>query len=167
MTDLADIVKPLVWSKRDEPNERSIAADCSWGRYKIVDRGEYGLGVYSPRSGPTMGYFENVREAKSAAQADYTRRVLAALDTDALLALIAEEKQKLVNVAVAEYSLHHPNEGPDERAGRGSAVRGMMVRLGVYDEFEQSLDRHHCPSPTATDDAAIAEAVTRVLGEGE
>ena len=72
-------VKPLEWSKRNDPNEPCVAADCQWGRYKIVYRGEYGLGVYTPRSGPTMGYFENVEAAKAAAQADYEHRILAAL----------------------------------------------------------------------------------------
>jgi hypothetical protein len=76
---LKGAVKPLEWSKRNDPNEPCVAADCQWGRYKIVYRGEYGLGVYTPRSGPTMGYFENVEAAKAAAQADYEHRILAAL----------------------------------------------------------------------------------------
>lgn len=76
---LKGAVKPLEWSERNDPNEICIAADCSWGRYKIVDLGEYGIGVYTPRSGPAMVYSENVESAKAAAQADYSARTLAAM----------------------------------------------------------------------------------------
>lgn len=40
-----------------------------------------------------------------------------------------------VNALVAEYMLNHLIEGPSERIGRKNAVRGMAVRIGVYDLF--------------------------------
>ncbi len=51
------------------------------------------------------------------------------------------EKPDILRAAVEEYLLRHPSEGPDERISRAAAVRGMMVRLGLYSEFEPALAR--------------------------
>jgi hypothetical protein len=37
--------------------------------------------------------------------------------------------------ALAEFNLAHPMEGQAEECGRRAAIRGMMVRLGLYDKF--------------------------------
>lgn len=37
--------------------------------------------------------------------------------------------------AVDEYLLDHPSESDTEKTGRHSAIRGMMVRLGIYPAF--------------------------------
>lgn len=59
---------------------------------------------------------------------------------------------KIVDAAVAEYNLEHALESADERLGRAAAVRGMMVRLGLYAEFNDALDKALFPSPTAGDE---------------
>lgn len=48
----------------------------------------------------------------------------------------------LMEAAVTEYWLKHPMEDTNERIGRRSALRGLMVRLGLYDEFTRVLEEH-------------------------
>ena len=88
-----------------------------------------------------MGYFQNVCEAKATAQADYTRRILTALDTDALRALIAAGVREGLEMGADRLLMPVPKKFGDHRDYR-KAIR-------------------------ATDDTAIAEAVAKVLGEGE
>lgn len=47
---------------------------------------------------------------------------------------------EIIAAGVKEYGLHDPLEREDERASRHNAVRGLMVRLGVYPQFCQALD---------------------------
>ena len=49
-------------------------------------------------------------------------------------------KTGILPSAGAEYILDHPMETDVERMGRHSAVRGMMVRLGLYPQLEQAID---------------------------
>jgi hypothetical protein len=58
-------------------------------------------------------------------------------------------KEHVICAAVEEYHLVHVAEGEDQRLGRHSAIRGMMVRLGLYPEFCSALD--HSPALAATE----------------
>lgn len=51
----------------------------------------------------------------------------------------AEAVARLVEVAVDEYSLEPPMQTHEERLGRRSAIRGMMVRLELYKQFNEAL----------------------------
>lgn len=49
-------------------------------------------------------------------------------------------KESLLKAAGEEYVLEHVSETKAERMGRRSAICGMMVRLGLYDELEAAID---------------------------
>lgn len=73
--------------------------------------------------------------------------ILAMITPDAMAALEAvkaearrEAEKEILCAAGDEYILDHPSEGPEERMGRHSAVRGMMVRLGLYHKLEAAID---------------------------
>ena len=59
-------------------------------------------------------------------------------------ALIAEarrdERERMLCVLGEEYILKHASEGPDERLGRASAVRGVAVRMGLYADLDRAID---------------------------
>ena len=92
---------------------------------------------------PEPPEFRAAREA-DAAEITRLRDANAALERERVAL-----REAAIDAAVEEYLLRHPNEGPDERLGRAAAARGMMVRLGLYSEFEQSLDYAALQSPTA------------------
>lgn len=46
----------------------------------------------------------------------------------------------IIAAGLAEHRLEHPTEGDEARLGRRAAVRGMMVRLGLYAEFAAALE---------------------------
>lgn len=46
---------------------------------------------------------------------------------------------RLVEAAIAEYLLEPPFQTELERMGRKATARGMMVRLGIYEEFKEAL----------------------------
>lgn len=48
-------------------------------------------------------------------------------------------RRQILEAAVAEYSLVSNIRGSDETLGRRDAVRGMMVRLGLYSDFVEKL----------------------------
>ena len=75
-------LKPLAFTKRDErlPDGATLAADCPFGRYYIVDRGEFGFGWKRAGSYIFMGFEPSEAAAISAAQADYEKRVLSCLE---------------------------------------------------------------------------------------
>ena len=56
-----------------------------------------------------------------------------------MLRVIANElisfEERIIVCALEEYNLDHFLEGPEELAGRNAAIRGMMVRLGLYSKF--------------------------------
>lgn len=58
-------------------------------------------------------------------------------------ALIAEarreERERMLCVLGEEYILKHASEGPDERLGRASAVRGVAVRMGLYADLDRAI----------------------------
>ncbi len=47
------------------------------------------------------------------------------------------DERTILAAAVEEYWLEHPAEDTDERIGRRSAIRGLMVRLGLYADFNR------------------------------
>lgn len=55
----------------------------------------------------------------------------------------------LIRAAVEEYLLLHAAEGEDQRLGRHSAIRGLMVRLRIYTEFCAALNEAPSPQPRA------------------
>ena len=79
---LADLVrvKPLVFSVRPEDGSRIKSADCPFGRYRIADRGEYGWGWSRPGYNPFNEIVGSEEQAEAAAQADYERRILSAIE---------------------------------------------------------------------------------------
>lgn len=72
-------VKPLVWG-RAERNGMTEQADCPNGRYYIAERGEYGWLWFRPNYPTSMGRASTMDAAKAAAQVDYERRILEALE---------------------------------------------------------------------------------------
>lgn len=53
--------------------------------------------------------------------------------------LTEAQARAVLKAAGEEYTLDHHMEGDDERMGRRSAIRGMMVRLGLYSELEAAI----------------------------
>ena len=51
-----------------------------------------------------------------------------------------EAANSALQAAGQEYVLVHTSENEDARMGRHSAVRGMMVRMGIYAELEDAID---------------------------
>jgi len=87
MTDLSNLVKPLVWGKDTDPDSDTfgcIEANPPQGfRYYIkhVYGGMWRLSGSVPFGQPD---YPTLEAAKAAAQADYTARILAALNPDAV-----------------------------------------------------------------------------------
>lgn len=133
MSDLhPDHVTPVLALEDPDACSSLVLRSCGYQAAKIIRKLTNDL-----------GYAEQAKEAL-AAEITRLRERLAALtrERDAL-------RKAAIDAAVAEYLLRHPNEGPDERLGRAAAARGMMVRLGLYSEFEQSLDYAALQYPTA------------------
>jgi hypothetical protein len=105
---LAGIVKPLEWDQRH--GQHSWFADADTGIYRVVapNGGSYWMWYrYSnwPQSGVILGCdgltfqsaFPTREAAQAAAQADYAARILAAIDTDRIAALVeAATKARMV-----------------------------------------------------------------------
>ena len=51
----------------------------------------------------------------------------------------AHHADDVMKAAVEEYLLIHAAEGEDQRLGRHSAIRGLMVRLNRYPDFCAAL----------------------------
>ena len=51
-----------------------------------------------------------------------------------------EAANSVLQAAGQEYVLVHTSENEDARMGRHSAVRGMMVRMGIYAELEDAIE---------------------------
>jgi hypothetical protein len=72
-------VKPLVW--RQYSNNGNCMAETSIGDFVIEDHGENDWGIWlEDNYSPILGPCKNLEEAKAAAQADYERRILEALE---------------------------------------------------------------------------------------
>ena len=81
------------------------------------------------------------------AAASFQSAILALIPAEAMAALEAvkaearkEAEKEILQAAGDEYALEHQSEGSDQRFGRKAAVRGMMVRLGLYDKLEAAID---------------------------
>lgn len=61
------------------------------------------------------------------------------LEMAATVAGAAHHADDVMKAAVEEYLLTHAAEGDDQRLGRHSAIRGLMVRLNRYPEFCAAL----------------------------
>ena len=90
--DLTGLVKPLGWRLIDE---RTAHAKCRYvsDRYIIEHRlhGDH-FDLWMGHNATTAARFDTLKAAKAAAQADYTARILAAIDTDAIAALVGAAK---------------------------------------------------------------------------
>lgn len=93
-------VKPLVWSHRNEEPKHEVSADCPFGRYHILNRGEYGFGWCRPRCPVPEGFEPTEEAAKAAAQQDYESRIRSAIVSPATdkLALARETLEKTATV---------------------------------------------------------------------
>lgn len=103
------LVKPLVWSDRFGPNSECsydhITADSALGLYRVEWKG---WKDFDPPTvccgGAFIGCYNTIQSAKSAAQADYEARILAALEphpdprdevTDAARDVLAERARQI------------------------------------------------------------------------
>ena len=89
--DPARLVKPLQWEDKSNPitsHMGELDIEGRW-RYLVSDMGGSGHWVLR-RYGVSCGEYHTSLAAQAAAQADYTTRSLAALNTDALRAMRAE-----------------------------------------------------------------------------
>lgn len=64
--------------------------------------------------------------------------------------------KKLLEAALAEFSLEPPFDRPEEIRARQAAIRGMMVRLGLYEDFTREIQdiaekTGHLPQPHPDD----------------
>ena len=94
MTDLSKLVKPLVWTEVEVDRgdgstdlTGGLEADSPFGAF-VIDLGWgsdcYYWSIQSPEGDDLGSNFEDALYAKAAAQADYTARVISALDPEAL-----------------------------------------------------------------------------------
>ena len=95
----ADLIKPLVWVEhcRRSGNTSAKAVGGEYACERAGDDGHYG--VWTPYSGPTddpLAYFPSLKSAQAAAQADYTARILSALDPDAIAKIRADALREAV-----------------------------------------------------------------------
>jgi hypothetical protein len=76
---------------------------------------------------------EDVRQVLSEARVKETTPVQSVSNAETATKALGEDA--IVAAAVAEFKLAHPMEGQAEECGRRAAIRGMMVRLGLYDKL--------------------------------
>lgn len=109
----------------------------------------HNAGVCDPRIHPPSrtaypiagGWFQPapwLKDVLAQAEADEAR-ILAALEPADTIPR-AEAEAMILHAAADEYTLMHSAEHDAERRGRRSAVRGMMMRLGLYDKWEDAID---------------------------
>ena len=121
MTDLSKLVKPLVWQKHpDADHDPECNEHYGGGQNNLAGQNEYAVYPHPCAIGyfvlDVMGNrcdedFPSIKAAKAAAQADYTARILAALDADAVAALIAEAEErgrKAEREACAKVAMDYP-----------------------------------------------------------
>ena len=83
MTDLSKLVRPLVW----ERHPMGWVAGAMLGPAYIIDIRMKDRMMFVKGINPSP-QFDTLDAAKAAAQADYTARILAAIDTDEVKALV-------------------------------------------------------------------------------
>lgn len=116
------------WFCKNYPGPSTIIHDPKWHAPKILRAAKYALGTgvavevrdgYELQAiGKISGCIEPLSEAITLRTVEDVRR---------------EALEEVKRVAEAEYNLDHPRETDDERRGRRAAVRGILVRFGLYD----------------------------------
>ena len=87
-------VKPLVW--REPADGRGLIATTVVGQYAVFDEGSPRW-AFSVRGGYTYHPVKDMEAAKSAAQADYTARILSALEPDPAVVRMREALELAAN----------------------------------------------------------------------
>ena len=93
MTDLNKLVKPLVWREcGDTDGVPEWEANSLIGQYRVtyIMMGLESYRVYGGSVSPLPQRYQEDFLAKAAAQADYTARIIAALDPEALAKIRAD-----------------------------------------------------------------------------
>jgi hypothetical protein len=65
-------------------------------------------------------------------QPGQTEYILKSASDAAINAAVQAERERVFSALCAGYELMHPSEDTQERVGRRNAIRGAMVRLGMY-----------------------------------
>ena len=122
--DLTGLVKPLVWWEPASQNNFTHGARCALGTYYVhVDGGRHQAWLETFDSNREIWCGEvcgSVDSAKAAAQADYTARVLASIDTDAIAELV-RCGNVMANALRGNYIV----------PGSAAAWNAALARLGV------------------------------------
>lgn len=123
MTDLSNLVKPLVW----EHHPMGYIAAPPTGRPYIIDIRAKGR-VFFIKGMEPPPKVDTLEAAKSAAQADYTARILAALDPDAVAAMLAEAEERGRQMERDNPAVDVPDGLIDALlSGRQADMDGIMV----------------------------------------
>jgi len=126
--DLTGLVKPLVWDIR---TGRLICEATSLiGPYEIYQDGAWiALWFNGAR---ISGAIASVEAAMRAAQADYTDRILSALDLDAIAALVGDVKQTRNEICeLADYVLNRKGPGLSDYEAKGIFADLQRARLRI------------------------------------
>jgi hypothetical protein len=125
MSDLTKLVTPLVWDKHpDAGHDPECNEHYGGGQNNLAGQNEYAVYPHPCAIGyfvlDVMGNrcdedFSSVEAAKAAAQADYTARIIAALDPEALQAVVQHE----VSIFF----------GPDAEKNKRASWRGVMRKV--------------------------------------
>lgn len=118
MTDLSELVKPLVWADFDGMGAKAGILGLPVS-YLITRWGDGLFEITVSVPGYSAGFdgyrfHANIKAAKDACQADYEARILAALDTDTIERLTAENerlREYVREVAGTEWQETEPDDG--------------------------------------------------------
>ncbi len=107
------MLKPLEWKQtNDAIGEEAFVASTPVGEYLATEAGLY-FHVSDATSGDLLLATNGTSEAKTAAQADYSRRILSAIDTSALsakLAAVERERDEARRQLVAAWNAFGPSK---------------------------------------------------------
>lgn len=90
MTDLSNLVKPLVWDDHDRVDVYEVRDSFNQGPKPL----------FLARGSRIIGWYDDVVSAKAAAQADYTARILDALDPDAVAKIREDALREAARCAI-------------------------------------------------------------------
>lgn len=131
------MLKSLEWKQTDDAiGEEAFVASTPVGEYLATEAGLY-FHVSDATSGDLLLATNGTSEAKTAAFADYSRRILPAIDTSALsakLAAVARERDTLTErLAEMEAGLARIRDYPEPGESKGTDD-GYPLEV-VYDKF--------------------------------
>lgn len=107
------------------------------------------MALFAEREKSTVELIQRLREQIEVMGTAY-QAVCGQLAERERAAELATMRAGVIQHAVAEYGLNHARETDEERRGRRNAVRGMMVRAGLYEGFTASIgDDAAAPQPPA------------------